>query len=169
MAGPLAKAAPTRSPKPTKTTSAENFQRAVSVEQPRCWRRSVNRRRKEGYGPRFRASAHARDLCRRGECRRASSPQPLPGCRLRVPLPQPVRRAMVQAPIAHDAAEARTVAYLPARRCSRASQDRSGRCRDFAVLKCSVFFLAFVPIHTDAEMCVVNWGRGDSNAPIQRW
>ena len=29
-----------------------------------------------------------------------------------------------------------------------------------AVLKCSVFFLAFVPIHTDAEMCVVNWGRG---------
>jgi len=38
-----------------------------------------------------------------------------------------------------------------------------------AVLKCSVFFLAFVPIHTDAEMCVVNWGRGDSNAPIQRW
>ena len=38
-----------------------------------------------------------------------------------------------------------------------------------AGLKCSAFFLAFVPIHTDADMCVVNWGRGDSNAPIQRW
>ena len=36
-------------------------------------------------------------------------------------------------------------------------------------LEGSVFFLAFVPIHTDAEMCVVNRGRGDSNASIQRW
>src|SRR5262249_49498207 len=44
-----------------------------------------------------------------------------------------------------------------------------GRRRRRAVLKSSVFFLAFVPVHTDAERRRTSSTGGDSDAPIQRW
>ena len=38
------------------------------------------------------------------------------------------------------------------------------------VLKCSVFFLAFVSIHTDAEMCVTGEGRRQcANSALVKW
>ena len=63
--------------KTTMTTPAEGFQRVVAQNTSMLagpWVGVVKRLTDRA----FRASAHVRDLCRRGECRRASSPQPLP-------------------------------------------------------------------------------------------
>jgi hypothetical protein len=61
-------------------------------------------------------------------------------------------------------------ALAPERHALSFKQRELSAAVSVAVLKCSVFFLAFVPIHTDAEMCVVNWGRGDSaNSALVKW